>query len=147
MSNNFTAVCNLTRDAETLTLGERELVKMRLANNTFGKGAEALFFDALVGGPDYDAAIQLKQGDKIAITGTLVKSSYKGKKGKMKGKVVETFSMPFAKLMTIIKSESFFAGSGQDDEAEEGSTEAPDLGDAVVDADTLTDDDPLAGVV
>jgi single-stranded DNA-binding protein len=146
MSNTFTSVSNLCKDPESLTLGERELVKLRLACNTFGKNAETRFFDALVGGPDADAAIQLKQGDQIVITGQLVKSSYKSKKGKLKGKSVECDSMPFAKILQITKSPSFFSGEGKAD-ADDGvdQTEAPDLGDAP--ADDIDGEDPLADVL
>lgn len=145
--NTYTAVCNLTKDPETLTLGEREVIKLRLADNTFGKGAETRFFDALVSGPDVDAAQQLKSGDQIVISGTLTKTSYKSKKGKMKGKTVEADSMPFGKILQITRSPSFFSGEGASDDAE-GSDEAPDL-DAPIDADSTEagDDDPLAGIV
>lgn len=142
MSNNYTACCNLTKDPEDLTLGERELVKLRLADNTFGKGTETRFFDALVGGPDVEAARQLKSGDQVVVTGQLTKTSYKSKKGKNKGKTVEADSMPFAKLMQITRSPSFFSGESADEPEPDGSTEAPDLG-----ADEGDGTDPLDGVV
>lgn len=128
--NNFTAVVNLCKDPEPLTLGEREVIKLRLADNTFGKNAETRFLDAIVGGPDKDVAEQLKQGDQIVITGTLVATSYKSKKGKNKGKTVMADSMPFAKILQITKSPSFFSGEGGGDEdgADAGDNSEPDLG-------------------
>ena len=85
-----------------------------------------------------------------AVTGTLVKGSYKAKKGKLKGKTVETDSMPFAKLLQVIKSPSFFEESAE--EGAEGDDSEPDLGgdaaDADVPEDVVGDDgvDPLAGL-
>lgn len=146
MANQFTAVCNLTKDPEELTLGERELVKLRVADNTFGKNALPRYFDALVGGPDVDAARQLKTGDQVVLTGQLVKSSYKSKSGKTKGKTVETDSMPFAKLMQITRSPSFF---GADDA--EGGGDEPEAGDPGTDdavaGDSGAGDDPMADLV
>lgn len=142
MSNTYTAVVNLTKDPEDLRLGERDVVKLRCADNTFGKNTETRFFDALVAGPDVEPARQLKTGDQIVITGTLTKTSYKSKKGKNKGKVMESDSMPFAKILQITKSPSFFSGEGASDESaeDEVNTDEPDLG---------TDaggDDPLADI-
>lgn len=144
MSNSYTSVCNLTKDPEDLTLGEREVVKLRLADNTFGKNAETRFFDALVAGPDVDAARQLKSGDQICITGQLTKTSYKSKQGKNKGRTVEADSMPFAKILQITKSPSFFNRDADADAGDSAAqTEEPDLtGDAPDDG-----VDPLEGVV
>lgn len=148
MSNSYTAVVNLTKDPEDLTLGEREVVKLRLADNTFGKNTETRFFDALVAGPDVDAARQLKSGDQIVITGQLTKTSYKSKKGKNKGKTMEADSMPFAKILQITKSPSFFNASPDDEPEADGvnQTEEPDLED---DGNNMRDDaeDPLADLV
>lgn len=145
MSNNYTAVCNLTKDPEELTLGERNLVKLRCADNSFGKNALPRYFDALVGGPDLDAAMRLKEGDQIVITGQLVKTGYKAKKGKNKGKTVEADSIPFAKLMQITRSESFFSGEGGGDEPDGGDPESSDEpGDAAGDEGA---DDPMADLV
>lgn len=141
--NNFTAIVNLCRDPEALELGGRTCQKLRLADNTFGKNAETRFFDAIVSGPDADVAARLKSADSIAVTGTLVKGSYKGKKGKNKGKTVETDSMPFAKILQVIKSPSFFEGGS--DDSDEGDDSEPDL-DGVQDApdDDADAVDPLA---
>lgn len=146
MANTFIAVVNLTKDPEALTLGERELCKLRVADNTFGKNAETRFFDVLVSGPDVDAGLQLKSGDQIVVSGQLVKTSYKSKKGKMKGKSVEADSMPFGKILQITKSPSFFSGEGKAD-ADDGvdQTEEPDLGDAPAGDDD--GEDPLADVL
>jgi single-stranded DNA-binding protein len=143
--NNFTSVCNLCRDPEDLQLGERSVVKLRLADNTFGKNAETRFFDAIVSGPDVDTAQQLKQGDQIVISGTLQATSYKSKKGKNKGKTVMADSMPFAKILQITKSPSFFAGQGDgDDGAEPEDTSEPDLTEETADEGA---ESPLDGLV
>lgn len=144
MSNNYTACVNLTKDPEDLKLGERDVVKLRLADNTFGKKSETRFFDALVSGPDVEAARQLKQGDQVVISGQLTKTSYKSKQGKNKGRTVEADSMPFAKLMQITKSPSFFNREPDEEPGDEPTqTEEPDLGTEPGDDGT----DPLAGVV
>lgn len=148
--NQFTAVCNLCADPEELTLGDKNLTKLRLADNTFGKNNEARFFDALIGGPDKETAMKLAQGDQIVITGTLVRSSYKAKKdgkGIKKGQKIYTDSMPFARILQVTKSDTFFAGGEEAEESEStGNTEEPSLeappadeGDAGA--------DPLEGVV
>lgn len=151
--NTFTSVANLCRAPEDLELGGRACVKLRLADNTYGK-SETRFFDAIVSGPDVETAKKLSQGDQIVVSGTLQKTSYKAKKGKMKGKRVEQDQMPFAKILQVTKSESFFSSEdsdGTDDDATDDS--APDLtggggepgeGD---DSDGGSDEDnPLAGI-
>lgn len=149
MSNNYTACVNLTQDPEDLVLGEREIVKLRCADNTFGKNTETRYFDALVAGPDLTAARKLKKGDGLVISGQLTKTSYKSKKGKNKGKTVEADSMPFAKIMQITKSPSFFAGddeAGDDQESADDSDQ--DIGTDAPPADEPDDgSDPLADVL
>lgn len=142
MSNQYIAVVNLTQDPEDLTLGEREVVKLRCADNTFGRNTETRFFDAIVSGPDLVAGRQLKKGDQVVISGQLCKTSYKSKSGKNKGKTMEADSMPFAKLMQITKSPSFFSGEGKADTEEENSDE-PDLGDTTNIGDEPADDLPF----
>ena len=124
--NNFTAVVNLCRAAEPLTLGGRELMKIRAAENTFGKNSETMFLDCIVGGPDAEVAKRLACGDQIVVTGTLQLGSYKAKKGKMAGKTVQTFSIPFAKILQVTKSPTFFSGDGAE-ESDEGDTSEPDI--------------------
>lgn len=149
--NTFTAIVNLTADPEALKMGERDTMKLRVADNTFGKNNEARFFDVIVSsGPDMDVAKRLRKGDQIVVTGTLTKSSYKAKKpGKhvKKGQSVSTDSMPFGRILQVTKSPTFFGLISQstenEDEADEGSTDEPDLG-------TYNDegtDEPLEGVV
>ena len=138
--NTFTAIANICRDPEALVLGERQCMKLRLADGTYGKNAETRFFDAIVSGPDAAVAKRLKSGDQLVISGTLVATSYKSKKGKMAGKTVQADSMPFAKILQITKSPSFFAGTKESDEGADDSE--PDL-------ETPPDDgeSPLAGIV
>ncbi len=143
MSNTFTAIVNLCRDPEAITFGERECQKLRLADNTGSKN-DARFFGAIVSGYDAQTAAKLRSGDQIVITGQLAATSYKAKKaGKnvKKGDTIKSDEMPFAKIMQVIKSPTFFG----DDEAapadDEADTSAPDLS-GVPD----TEDDPLADV-
>ena len=143
--NTFTAIVNLCRSPEPLELGGRACMKLRLADNTFGKQAETRFFDAIVSGNDADVAKRLEQGDQIVVSGTLVATSYKAKKGKNKGKTVQSDQMPFAKILQITKSPTFFSGDGkEDDEAAEGSTDEPDLEDG---GEADESDNPLADVL
>lgn len=135
MSNTFVATVNLTHDVEDLKLGERDVKKIRVADNTFGKNAETLFFDVIVSsGPDMAVASRIVKGDQIVVSGQLVKSSYKAKKNTKyakKGQSVTAFSMPFGRIQQVTKSPTFFGGEGTMDEedvpADEGSTDAPDL--------------------
>lgn len=143
MSNNFTAVCNLTQNPEDMQMGGRDVVKIRVANNTPGRQAETRFFNAILGGPDVEGARNLRKGDQIVVTGTLQATSYTAKKGKMKGKKVYADEMPFAKLLRVTKSETFFAALGGGDDEAGDSTPPPDAPET---SDVDGDDDPLAGL-
>lgn len=148
--NTFTAIVNLTADVEDLKLGERDVKKLRVADNTFGKNSEARFFDVIVSsGPDMEVAGRLAKGDQIVVTGTLVRSSYKAKKNTKyakKGATVLTDSMPFGRIMQVTKSPSFFNNdAAPDDDApvdDDGTTDEPDI--SGTDEGT---DEPLEGVV
>jgi single-stranded DNA-binding protein len=118
--NTYTCVANLCRDAEPLTLGTRECMKLRLADNTPGKQSITRYFDAIVSGPDLDVAGRLETGDQIVVTGTLQLTEYKAKKGKFKGQKVTAEQMPFAKIIQVTRSEKFFSG-GSDDEPSDDS--------------------------
>lgn len=104
---------NLTSDPEELKLGERDCVKLRVADNTPGKNSEPRFFDAILGQQrDTDKARRLAKGDRIALQGTLELGSYKAKKdgrGIKKGQTIRTDSMPFATIIEVVKSPTFFA--------------------------------------
>jgi hypothetical protein len=106
--NNYTAIVNLGADPEPLTLGGKELIKLRLADKTPGKKSVTRWLTAMVGGPDLATAGRLAKGDAIMITGTLVKEEYKPNKPKYKGEMVETDNIPFAKILQVVKSETFF---------------------------------------
>lgn len=129
--NTFTAVVNLCRDPETLTLGEKEVVKLRLADNT-GKKNEPRFFGAIVSGYDAENAMKLVSGDEIVISGQLCATSYKAKKaGKnvKKGDTIKSDEMPFAKILKITRSPTFFgetAATNAPDDAPEAVVDAPD---------------------
>lgn len=118
--NQFTCVANLCREPEELELGGRACMKMRLADNTPGKTAITRYFDAIVSGPDVDVAKRLETGDQIVVAGTLQLTEYKAKKGPNKGKKVPSEQMPFAKILQVTKSDKFFGGGADDDEADDG---------------------------
>lgn len=141
VANTFTTVCNLTQDPEAIKLGERDIVKIRVADNTYGKRAEPRYLNALLGGPDFEAGKRLRKGDQVVLSGTLVKTSYKATKGKMKGKTVESDEMPFAKLIQVTRSETFFASSDDDSTDDNAADADPDISDDPAPADA---DDPLA---
>lgn len=148
--NTFTAIVNLTADVESLKFGEREVRKLRVADNTHGKNDEARFFDVIVSSTsDMEVASRLAKGDQIAVTGTLVKSSYTAKKTTKyakKGQKVSTDSIPFGKILQVTKSPTFFNQTGDGEEAEDTTdTSEPDLGDAPAGDEGA--DNPLDGVV
>lgn len=143
--NNYTAVVNLCREPEDLELGGRPCKKLRLADNTFGKNSETRFFDAIVSGNDAAVASRLARGDQIVITGTLVASSYKGKKGKNKGKTMQADQMPFGKILQVTKSPTFFSSKPDDDTEEPADASEPDLGEETGADDES--DNPLADVI
>lgn len=141
--NNYTAIVNLCRAPEELELGGRKCMKLRLADNTFGKNSETRFFNAIVSGNDAEVAARLASGDQICLSGTLVATSYKAKKGKNKGKTMQADEMPFAKILQVTKSPTFFAGKDDEGEADAADESEPDLADADT-GDTDPADDPLA---
>lgn len=133
MANSYTGFVNLGRDPEPLTLGGRECYKLRCAEKAASKKAITRWFTAIVGGPDTATAARLRSGDTIAITGELALTEYTPKAGKNKGQKQTEDEMPFAKIMRVVKSPSFFS----DDEAPAGEPTAdapegdtpPDLSD------------------
>jgi single-stranded DNA-binding protein len=152
MSNNFTAVVNLGADPETLTLGEREVRKLRCADKARGKKAITRWFNVLVNGKDCETADRLRKGDTILVTGELALTEYtpkgkKGQKGKGKAEAQRADEMPFGKILQVIKSPTFFGEA----EAEEGEA-AGDYGDGVVEIEAPDLDaegpaeDPLSGI-
>lgn len=136
MSNNGTYIVNLGKDPEELELGGRPCMKLRCAEKAATKKAITRWFTAIVGGPDVETAKRLAQGDTIAVSGELALTEYKPKKPRFKGETVKEDEMPFAKLLRVIKSPTFFAEdtsdkSGDDEgaptaDAPEGDT-PPDL--------------------
>lgn len=126
MSNNGTYIANLGKDPEELELGGRKCVKIRVAEKGASKRAIPRWFTAIVGGPDTDVAIQLKKGDTVALSGELVLTEYKNKKTNQMQREDE---MPFAKLLRVIKSPSFFGAQDAPDADGTPSADAP-AGDA-----------------
>jgi len=137
MSNSGTWIANLGKDPEELTLGERQLVKLRCAEKAPGKKATTRWFTALVGGPDLAVAGRLRKGDCIALAGQMVRTEFKPSKGKNRGVIQVEDEMPFAKIMQVIKSPTFFGGGEGDAAADEPAFTPPADDDA---------DDPLAGL-
>lgn len=131
--NNYTAIVNLTSDVEDLKLGDRDVKKLRVADNTFGKNSITRFFDVIVSsGPDMEVAGRLAKGDQIVVTGTLTAGEYTAKKTTKyakKGTKVKTDSMPFGRILQVTKSPTFFnqAADGEEAPADEGSADEPSL--------------------
>jgi single-stranded DNA-binding protein len=121
VSNNGTYIVNLGKDPEKLELGGRECYKLRCAEKAGNKKAITRWFTATVGGPDCATAARLGQGDTIAVTGELSLTEYKNKKTR---EMVKEDEMPFAKLMRVIKSPTFFAGDKPDADADAGAPTA-----------------------
>lgn len=132
--NNGTWIVNLGADPEALTLGGRELYKLRCADKTPGKKSITRWFTALVGGPDIDTASRLAKGNTIALAGTLTQTEYKSTKPRYKGEMIRTDEIPFAKILQVIRSDTFF-GTGD-------TGDFPPKDDAVVVDDTATNDTP-----
>ena len=135
--NNGTYVVNLGADPETIKLGEKEGRKLRCAEKAPGKKNITRWFNAIVTGYDTETADRLRKGDSIVLVGQMALTEWAPKKPRYKGEMVKSDEMPFAKILQVVKSPSFF---NADDAAEEPAgittTEAPDL----------AGDDPLAGV-
>lgn len=126
MSNSFTCVANLGADPEPFTIGERELMKVRCATEVPGKKQITRWFNATLSGRDTEVAARLKKGDKILITGQLGKSTYVPKKPRYKGEVIEVDEMPYARIMQVIKSPTFFAAAEEQAEVDPPEVAAAD---------------------
>ena len=137
MSNNGTYIVNLGKDPEKLTLGGRDCYKLRCAEKAATKKAITRWFTAIVGGPDVSTAERLAKGDSIALTGELALTEYPAKKAKYRGEMIREDEMPFAKIMRVIKSPTFFSEEAAAPDAEQGAPTAdapegdtpPDLSD------------------
>lgn len=124
MSNSGVYIVNLGKDPEVLQLGGRDCYKLRCAEKAGNKKAITRWFTAIVGGPDTDTASRLAQGDTIAISGELSLTEYKPKKPRYKGEMIREDEMPFAKIMRVIKSPSFFADPADAPPADDGAPTA-----------------------
>jgi single-stranded DNA-binding protein len=141
MANSTTMVVNLGADPETIQLGEKEGRKLRVAEKARGKRAQTRWLNAIVTGFDTETADRLRKGDSIILTGELVLEEYAPRNPKYKGEKVRTDSMPFAKILQVVRSPSFFKSNEYED------TEATGTGVTVTDApDLLAVEDPFAGV-
>lgn len=126
MSNNGTYIVNLGKDPEKLELGGRECYKLRCAEKAATKKAITRWFTAIVGGPDVATAARLAQGDTIALAGEMALTEYKAKKPRYKGEMIREDEMPFAKLLRVIKSPTFFAEQAPAEETGEPTADAPE---------------------
>jgi single-stranded DNA-binding protein len=115
VSNNGTWIVNLGKPPEALQLGGRECYKIRCAEKAATKKAVTRWFTAIVGGPDVNTAQRLAQGDTIAISGEMALTEYKAKKPRYKGEMIREDEIPFAKILRVIKSPTFFAEQGESD--------------------------------
>lgn len=110
MSNYGTFFVYLGKAPEDLQLGGKDVVKLRCSEKAGNKRAETRWFTAIVGGPDVEAARRLAKGDMIALAGELVYKKYRPKNAREDKYEDE---MPFAKLAKVIKSPTFFGGTGE----------------------------------
>lgn len=139
--NNFSAIVHLGADPEVLTLGGREVAKLRCAEKAYGKKAKTRWFNLLVGGPDVEVSGRLRKGDQLFVSGQLVLTEFKPKKARFKGEMVNSDEMPFGKILQVLKSETFFSegqdeGDENDSEADTGAApgdDGSDPGSAVMD--------------
>lgn len=106
--NNGSYIVNLGADPEPLTLGDKQLMKLRCADKTPGKRSVVRWITAMVGGPDIAVAARLAKGDSIVVVGTLTKTEYAPKKPRYKGEMIATDEIPFAKILQVVKSPTFF---------------------------------------
>lgn len=128
MANSFTAHVNLGRDPEAFEYDGRKLAKLRVAESAPGKKNVTRWLNATVSGKDVDTALRLRKGDSIMISGQLGLEEYAPKKPRYRGEKIKEDAMPFAKILQVTRSESFFGGfdseAGEDGPAD---TSAPDL--------------------
>lgn len=124
MSNNGTYIVNLGKDPEELELGGRKCFKLRCAEKAATKKAVTRWFTAIVGGPDVDTASRIAKGDSIALAGEMALTEYKAKKPRYKGEMIREDEMPFAKILRVIKSPTFFADNSEEQPAEAGAPTA-----------------------
>jgi single-stranded DNA-binding protein len=135
--NNGTYIVNLGADPETIRLGEKEGMKLRCAEKAGGKKAITRWFNAIVTGYDAETAARLAKGDTLALAGQLALTEYKPKKPRYKGEMVRADEMPFAKILQVIKSPTFFGEAEKADEGEEPAEGGTDITEV---------EDPLAGL-
>jgi len=119
--NNFSTVATIVKAPESIKLGERPGMRVRLVDKTYGKKAVDRFFTGIFSGQDLDVLARLKVGDQIFVSGGLIQEEYTNKAGV----VVKDDNMPYAKLLQVAKSASFFAKKEEADDVQ--ATAAPDL--------------------
>lgn len=127
MTNVFTAVVNLGADPEVITLGTREVYKLRLADRGIGKKAVTRWFTGLFSGPDLNTCKRLVKGDQIMVSGSLNQTEYKPKQPKFKGQTINGDEMPFGKILQVLKSDTFFNTSVGDFPADDATTKPAEV--------------------
>lgn len=142
--NSFTCIARLGADPETIQLGDREGRKVRLAEEVPGKKNITRWFNAIFSGRDVETVDRIRKGDTIMVTGALALTEYSPKKTRYKGEKVKSDEMPFAKLMQVIKSPSFFEGDAADAAEEAQADGVTATEDPISGAAVSPDEDPLA---
>jgi single-stranded DNA-binding protein len=117
MSSIYACVATVVQDPESLELGGKSAVKLRLVDKALSKRHEDRFFNAILFGYDAETAARLARGDQIFISGTLALTSYTSKKTKQK---VQADEMGFGtRIMRVLKSPTFFGEASKEAPADE----------------------------
>lgn len=118
MSSIYACVATVVQDPESLELGGKPAVKLRLVDKALSKKHKDRFFNAILFGYDAETAGKLRKADKIYIAGTLALTEYTSKKTKQK---VQSDEMGFGtRIIRVIQSPTFFGeapaegGGGED---------------------------------
>ena len=112
--NNGTFIVNLGNNPTEMTFGETKVYKLRCAEKAGNKKAVTRWFNAYVRGGDTAVAARLSEGDSIALTGELSLTEYAPKTPKYKGEMVREDEIPFARILRVIKSKTFFDAPATD---------------------------------
>lgn len=145
MNQGFYLV-NLGADPESITLGDKEGRKLRVADNTPGKKSITRWFNAIVSGRDVATCDeQLEKGSTIILTGQLQQEEYSPKKARYKGEKVKVDTMPFAKIFMVVKGKAKAEGEdGEEAAADDGITTTEDgLAGSMEGAEAPVDDLPF----
>lgn len=120
VSNNSVYVVVLGKDPEDASayIG-RPARKLRLVDKGQGKNSIDRWFDATVTGPDVDVCDRLRSGNQIVIAGALQLTEFTYTKGAKKGTKQREDRMPYAKIIQVTRSETFFTPKDETTETAE----------------------------